>query len=46
MKLLIDIKIPHKKKPLSLFHINACSFNKIFHDLQHLLSTAKKFFTK
>ena len=33
-----NIEIPHKNKSLSLFHINACSLNKNFHDLQHLLS--------
>ena len=36
------IKIPHKNKPLSLFHINACSLSKNFDDLQHLLSCTKK----
>ena len=39
-----NLKIPHKNKPLSLFHINACSLNKKFHDLQHLLSSTKKVF--
>ena len=29
-----NIKIPHKNKSLSLFHINACSLNKNFDDLQ------------
>ena len=38
------IEIPHKTKPLSLFHINACSLNKTFDDLQHLLSYTKKIF--
>ena len=33
------IEIPHKNK--SLFHVNACSLNKNFHDLQHLLSCTK-----
>ena len=37
-----NIKIPHKNKPLSLFHINACSLNKNFDDLQYLLSCTKK----
>ena len=37
-----NIKIPHKNKPLSLFHINACSLSKNFDDLQHLLSCTKK----
>ena len=35
---------PHKNKPLSLFHINACSLNKNFDDLQYLLSCTKNFF--
>ena len=37
-----NIEIPHKNKSLSLFHINACSLNKNFDDLQHLLSCTKK----
>ena len=37
-----NIKIPGKNKLLSLFHINACSVNKNFDDLQHLLSCTKK----
>ena len=37
-----NIVIPHKNKSLSLFHINACSLNKNFDDLQHLLSCTKK----
>ena len=40
-----NIEIPHKNKPLSLFHINACSLSKNFDDLQHLLSCTKKFLT-
>ena len=36
-----NIEIPHKNKLLSLFHINACSLNKNFDDLQHLLSCTK-----
>ena len=36
-----DIEIPHKNKSLFLFHINACSLNKDFDDLQHLLSCTK-----
>ena len=36
-----NIEIPHKNKSLSLFHINACSLNKTFDDLQHLLSCTK-----
>ena len=39
-----NIEISHKNKPLSLFHINACSLNKNFDDLQHLLSCTKKIF--
>ena len=39
-----NIEIPHKNKLLSLLHINACSLNKNFDDLQHLLSFTKKFF--
>ena len=35
------IEIPHKNKSLSLFHINACSLDKNFDDLQHLLSCTK-----
>ena len=31
-------------KLLSLFHINACSLNKNFDDLQHLLNCTKNFF--
>ena len=36
-----NIEIPHKSKSLSLFHINTCSLNKNFDDLQHLLSCTK-----
>ena len=39
-----NLKIPHKNKSLSLFHINACSLNKNFDDVQHLLSSTKNFF--
>ena len=39
-----SIEIPYKNKSLSLFHVNACSLNKNFGDLQHLLSCTKKFF--
>ena len=39
-----NIEIPHNNKSLSLFHINACSLNKNFDDLQHLLSSTKKNF--
>ena len=33
-----NIETPHKNKSLSLFHVNACSLNKNFDDLQHLLN--------
>ena len=36
-----NIEITHKNKSLSLFHINACSLNKNFDDLQHLLTCTK-----
>ena len=36
-----NIEIPPTSKLLSLFHINACSLNKNFDDLQHLLSCTK-----
>ena len=36
-----NIEIPHKNKSLSLFYVNACSLNKNFDDLQHLLSCTK-----
>ena len=39
-----NIEIPHNNKSLSPFHINACSLNKNFDDLQHLLSCTKKKF--
>ena len=39
-----NTEIPHNNKSLSLFHINACSLNKNFDDLQHLLSCTKKNF--
>ena len=39
-----NLKISHKNKSLSLFHIKACSLNKNFDDLQHLLSSTKKVF--
>ena len=34
--------IPNKNKSMSLFHINACSLNKNFDDLQCLLRIAQK----
>ena len=39
-----NIQILHKNKSLSLFHINACSLNKKFDDLQHLLNCTNKSF--
>ena len=39
-----NIEIPNNTKSLSLFHINACSLNKTFDDLQHLLSCTKNNF--
>ena len=39
---LQDIKIPNKDKSLALFHINSCSLNKNFNNLQHLLSCTNK----
>ena len=39
-----NIEIPPKNKSLSLFHINACSLNKNFDDLQHLLHCTKNLF--
>ena len=36
-----NIEIPQKNKSLSLLHINACSLNKNFDDLQHLLNCTK-----
>ena len=35
---LQNMKIPNKGKSLVLFHVNACSLNKDFDYLQHLLS--------
>ena len=37
-----NIEIPYQNKSLSLFQINACSLNKTFDDVQHLLSCTKK----
>ena len=39
-----NIEIPHKNKSHSLFHLYACSLNKNFDDLQHLLSCTRKTF--
>ena len=38
----ITLEIPHKNKSVPLLHILACSLNKNFDDLQHLLSCTKK----
>ena len=40
---MCNIEIPHKNTS-SLFHINACSLDKNFDDLQHLLNCTKAFF--
>ena len=40
----IALKYLRKINPLSIFHIKACSLNKKFNDLQHLLSSTKKVF--
>ena len=40
----ITLKYLTKNKPLSLFHINACSLSKNYDDLQHLLSCTKSNF--
>ena len=42
MTLNKSITLKYKNKLLSLFHIHACSLNKTFDDLQHLLSSTKK----
>ena len=39
-----NIEIPQSNKSLSVFHINACSVNKTFDVLQHLLGCTKKIF--
>ena len=39
-----NIEIPRKNKSLPLFHLNACSINKNFDDLQHLLHCTKNLF--
>ena len=36
---LQQLKIPNKEKSLSLFHINSCSLNKNFEELQNLLQS-------
>ena len=41
---LQNMEIPNKVKPLALFHINACSLNKNFVDLEHFLSCTSKNF--
>ena len=42
VKEMCNIEIHHKNKLLSLFYINACSLNKNFDELQHLLSCVLK----
>ena len=37
-------KIPNKDKSLALFHINVCSLNKNFNELEHLTSCTNKNF--
>ena len=41
---LQTVKFPERNKPLSLFHINACSSNKNLNGLQHLLKSTNKVF--
>ena len=41
---LQTLKFSEKSKSLFLFHINACSLNKNFNDLQHLLKCTNKVF--
>ena len=36
---LQTLKIPNKQNSLSLFHINSCSLNKNFEELQNLLQS-------
>ena len=43
---MYNIKIPHKSKSLFLFNINACSVNKDFDDLQHLVNSTKRNFDR
>ena len=38
------LKFPNKQKSLALFHVNACSLNKNFDDLDHLLKCTNKVF--
>ena len=38
------LKFPNKHKSLALFHINACSLNKDFDDLDHLLKCTNNVF--
>ena len=38
------LKFPNKHKSLALFHNNACSLNKNFDDLDHLLKCTNKAF--
>ena len=34
-----ELKIPYNKKSLSVFHINSCSLNKNFEEIQNLLQS-------
>ena len=38
------LKFPNKHKSLALFHVNACSLNKNFDDLEHLTKCTNKVF--
>ena len=39
-----NVGIPNKNKSLSPFHINACTLNESFDNLQHLLSCTRNNF--
>ena len=41
-----NVEIPNKNKCLWLFHVNPCSLNKTFDDLQHLFSCTKNNFDR
>ena len=41
-----NVEIPNKNKCMWLFHVNPCSLNKSFDDLQHLLSCTKNNFDR
>ena len=42
--MFFDLVLNFKTRTMSLFHINPCSLNKNFGDLQQLLSCTKKIF--